>query len=195
MSQFSLILASSSPRRRQLLTEAGYSFTVAPPSEAAERVSEGDAGLPAAELVAKLAVQKAEDVARRTERGIVIACDTVAECQGDILGKPAGRDDARRMLKLLRGQEHRVYSGLCLWRRPDDPQRLQIDVTKLVMDPISDEQLEQYLDSRQWEGKAGAFGYQDGLDWVHVVEGSESNVVGLPMELLAEMLSELDQTA
>jgi septum formation protein len=194
MSNFPLVLASSSPRRRQLLTEAGYTFTVVPPSEAAESVSEGDGRLTTEKLVAKLAVQKAEEVARRTERGIVIACDTVAECQGQILGKPAGRDDARRMLRLLRGQDHRVYSGLCLWQRPDDEQRLQIEVTKLVMDPISDTELEQYLDSGQWEGKAGAFGYQDGLDWVHVVEGSQSNVVGLPMELLAQMLAGLDQT-
>ena len=59
------------------------------------------------------------------------------------------------------------------------------------MDPLSDEQLDAYLAGGQWEGKAGAFGYQDGLDWVHVVEGSESNVVGLPMELLAEMLAKL----
>lgn len=189
MSDVPLILASSSPRRKQLLSEAGYKFTVMPPSEAAESVLEGDGGLRAEALVAKLAVQKAEDVARRMERGIVIACDTVAECQGQILGKPAGREDARRMLRLLRGEEHRVYSGLCLWRRPDDEQRLQIEVTKLVMDPISDEQLEQYLNGGQWEGKAGAFGYQDGLDWVHVVEGSESNVVGLPMELLKNMLA------
>lgn len=189
MSDVPLILASSSPRRKQLLSEAGYKFTVMPPSEAAESVLEGDGGLRAEALVAKLAVQKAEDVARRMERGIVIACDTVAECQGQILGKPAGREDARRMLRLLRGEEHRVYSGLCLWRRPDDEQRLQIEVTKLMMDPISDEQLEQYLNGGQWEGKAGAFGYQDGLDWVHVVEGSESNVVGLPMELLKNMLA------
>src|SRR5437016_9404792 len=98
------------------------------------------------------------------------------------------------MLRMLRGQEHRVYSGLCVWRRPDDEQRLQIEVTKLIMDPISDRDLEQYLENGQWEGKAGAFGYQDGLDWVHVIEGSESNVVGLPMELLANMLTGLEQT-
>jgi septum formation protein len=192
MSAFPLILASSSPRRTELLSEAGYRFTIVPPSEAAENVSAVEARLPAEQLVAMLAVRKAEDVARRTERGLVIACDTVAECQGQILGKPAGREGARKMLRLLRGQEHRVYSGLCLWRRPDDAQRLEIEVTKLVMDPISDAELEQYLNSGQWKGKAGAFGYQDGLDWVHVVEGSESNVVGLPMELLAKMLREFD---
>ncbi len=193
MPEFPLILASSSPRRKSLLSEAGYQFTVMPPSEAAESaVAAMATGLPPQAMVARLAQEKARDVAARVKRGIVIACDTVAECQGQILGKPTSRDDARGMLKLLRGQQHRVYSGLCVWRRPDDEQRLEIDVTKLVMDPISEEQLEQYLDSGQWEGKAGAFGYQDGLDWVHVVEGSESNVVGLPMELLAKMLMEFE---
>jgi septum formation protein len=196
MTKLPLILASSSPRRRQLLTEAGYEFTVMQPSELAESALAATAtNLPPQPVVARLALEKARDVAARVEWGIVIACDTVAECQGEILGKPAGRDDARRMLKLLRGQEHRVFSGLCVWRRPDDEQRLQIAVTKLVMDPISDEQLEQYLDGGQWEGKAGAFGYQDGLDWVHIVEGSESNVVGLPMELLTELLAGLDRPA
>jgi septum formation protein len=69
---------------------------------------------------------------------------------------------------------------------------VQVDVTRLVMDPISDAELDAYLETEQWEGKAGAFGYQDGLDWVHVVEGSESNVVGLPMELLARMLERIE---
>jgi septum formation protein len=69
---------------------------------------------------------------------------------------------------------------------------VQVDVTRLVMDPISDAELEAYLATEQWEGKAGAFGYQDGLDWVHVMEGSESNVVGLPMELLARMLETIE---
>ena len=192
MPDFPLILASSSPRRKQLLSDAGYEFTVMPPSEAVESaVAARATDLPPQEVVAQLALEKARDVAKRVERGIVIACDTVAECRGQILGKPLGREDAGRMLRLLRGQMHRVYSGLCVWRRPDDEQRLQIEVTQLVMDPISDPELEQYLDSGQWEGKAGAFGYQDGLDWVHVVEGSESNVVGLPMELLEKMVAEL----
>ncbi|HMC11801.1 MAG TPA: Maf family protein [Pirellulaceae bacterium] len=190
MDQLPLILASSSPRRRQLLTAAGYEFTVIPPSEAAEG-DPPEMGVPPQHVVARLAFQKAQDVAKRIERGIVIGCDTVAECEGQILGKPANRDHARQMLGLLRGREHRVYSGLCLWRRPDEERRIQIDVTKLVMDSISDGELDRYLASAQWEGKAGAFGYQDGLDWVHVIEGSESNVVGLPMELLANMLAGL----
>jgi septum formation protein len=182
-----LILASSSPRRRQLLTESGYRFEVVPPSDGAECGICSSETPP--EMVARLAWQKAEDVAKRRPAGLVVGCDTVAECVGQILGKPKSRDHAREMLRLLSGREHRVYSGLCLWQRPSDKTSVQVDVTHLVMDRLSDEQLEAYLDTEQWEGKAGAFGYQDGLDWVHVVEGSESNVVGLPLELLGRMLA------
>jgi len=187
MSRPPLILASNSPRRRQLLREAGYAFTVVPPSAGAE--SPPLAGERPAQLVARLAEEKAADVAGRLAAGLVIGCDTVAECRGEILGKPADRAHARQMLALLRGQPHRVYSGLCLWRRPGDRRQTRIAVTNLVMDNLSDEQLAAYLATGDWEGKAGAFGYQDGLDWVHIASGSESNVVGLPMELLAEMLA------
>jgi septum formation protein len=182
-----LILASQSPRRRQLLREAGYAFDVVRPQESAECGICSRETPP--ELVARLAWQKAADVARHfDEEVLVLACDTVAECQGQVLGKPENRRHAREMLTLMRGREHRVYSGLCLWRRPEDATLVRVEVTHLVMDSLSDEQLNEYLDSLGWEGKAGAFGYQDGLDWVHIVEGSESNVVGLPMELLARML-------
>jgi septum formation protein len=88
-----------------------------------------------------------------------------------------------------------VLSGLCLWQRPGDTKQIRVAVTRLVMDNVSDAELEAYLATDAWEGKAGAFGYQDGLPWIHVLEGSESNVVGLPMELLSEMLAELDGQA
>jgi septum formation protein len=176
-----LILASSSPRRRQLLTDWGYTFTVIPPSAAAEdSLTAVHRNESPAQLVARLAFQKARDVAARVDRGIVIGCDTVVECQRQVLGKPTSCEHARQMLELLRGHEHHVYSGLCLWRRPEDEHHVEIDVTTLVMDAISDDELDAYLATRQWAGKAGAFGYQDGLDWVHVTAGSESNVVGLP---------------
>ena len=185
-----LILASSSPRRQLLLVEHGYRFDVIPPGEAAECGICSRETPP--EMVARLAWQKAADVAHRVDRGVVIGCDTVAECCGIILGKPKNRDHALEMLSLLRGRDHHVYSGLCLWVRPGEEHHVQVDVTRLVMDPISDAELEAYLDTEQWEGKAGAFGYQDGLDWVHVIDGSESNVVGLPMELLARMLEKIE---
>lgn len=181
-----IILASGSPRRRELLTEAGYKFTVVAPSDAAERLPRD--GEDPAELVAELARCKATDVARKIRSGTLVAADTVAECAGQILGKPAGRADARRMLELLAGREHRVYSGLCVWPLPDGRPETRVAVTTLRMERLSPEQLEEYLDGGQWRGKAGAFGYQDRHGWLHIVEGSESNVVGLPLELLAEML-------
>jgi septum formation protein len=183
-----LILASGSPRRRELLAEAGFQFEVVRPSEAAEcGVCSGESP---PELVARLAFQKAADVAAHVREGLIVACDTVAECRGQILGKPADRHHARRMLHLLRGREHHVYSGLCLWDAASGRHSVAVDVTRLRMDPVTDAQLEAYLDSEQWEGKAGAFGYQDGHDWLQVLDGSESNVVGLPLELLARMLRE-----
>jgi len=184
-----LILASRSPRRRELLARAGYPFEVCPPSETAEDGSSD--GESPARLVARLAKQKAADVAGRVALGLIVGCDTVAECNGQILGKPADQLHARRMLETLRGQEHRVLSGLCLWQQPGGRANVRVDVTTLRMDPITDAQLDDYLAGGDWIGKAGAFGYQDHLGWVHVLRGSESNVVGLPMELLAEMLAEL----
>lgn len=184
-----LILASSSPRRRELLAEHRYDFKVVPPGDTAECGICSRETPP--EMVARLAYQKAADVAAKIDQGLVIGCDTVAECMGQILGKPNNREHAAEMLRLLSGREHHVYSGLCIWRRPDDHRRVEVDVTKLVMDELSEADLDRYLDTELWDGKAGAFGYQDGNDWVHIVEGSASNVVGLPMELLARMLAEV----
>jgi septum formation protein len=190
--QPAIILASASPRRRELLEKAGYKFTVVPPADDVECgvCSEfGPAG-----LVADLAYRKAAAV-RRTcgndAASLVLAADTVAECDGFILGKPRDELDARAMLTQLSGREHRVLTGVCLWRLDRGTPLIRVAVTKLRMDKLTDEQLDEYIASGQWEGKAGAFGYQDRLGWVHVVEGSESNVVGLPMELLAEMLGEI----
>lgn len=173
------------------MNEAGYTFRVQAPSPGAECGMCSRETPP--ELVGRLAWQKAADVAPQIDEGIVIACDTVAECMGQILGKPANREHAREMLQLMSGRPHQVFSGLCLWRRPDDVTRATVEVTKLRMDPLSDELIESYLDANQWDGKAGAFGYQDGWDWIHLESGTESNVVGLPMDRLSELLTELTE--
>jgi septum formation protein len=184
-----LILASSSPRRRELLRNAGYRFEVISPADSAE------CGIcsreTAPELVARLAFQKARDVAQRQETEcLVLGADTVAHCMGHILGKPVDRDHARQMLTMLRGRRHDVYTGIYLWSIPDGKQVVDVCRTELEMEALSERVLETYLDSGKWEGKAGAFGYQDGNDWVRVIDGSESNVVGLPLERLAERLAE-----
>jgi septum formation protein len=186
-----LILASQSPRRRELLVEAGYRFTVIPPQDGAEcGVCSGETP---PQLVARLAFQKAADVAQRCQAGLILACDTVAEYQGQILGKPRDVDHARQMLNTLRGTVHHVYSGLALWEAGGAYRNVRVDSTRLRMSPLTDQQIEDYLLSGEWEGKAGAFGYQDGHDWLQIQAGSESNVVGLPMELLANMIREYQQ--
>jgi septum formation protein len=172
------------------LSQAGYQFEILPPTETAEEHSCGDDETPA-QLVGRLAYQKAADVAARVQRGLILGCDTVAECDGRILGKPADQRHARRMLQTLRGREHRVLSGLCLWEQPGGKAVVRVAVTTLRMDRLPDAQINEYLAGGAWKGKAGAFGYQDRLGWVQVLEGSESNVVGLPLELLAEMIVEI----
>ncbi len=188
-----IILASRSPRRRQLLAAAGYDFRIVVPRSVDECGSCSRES--PAQLVARLAMEKAVDVAAQVGQGLVLGCDTVAELDGQVLGKPDNELLARRMLALLSGREHRVLSGVCLWDVPNSEPVVRVDITRLRMDALSDEQLDRYVQSYEWEGKAGGFGYQDGLDWVHILEGSESNVVGLPMELLERMLIELRLTA
>jgi predicted house-cleaning NTP pyrophosphatase (Maf/HAM1 superfamily)/very-short-patch-repair endonuclease len=342
-----IILASGSPRRRELLQEAGYAFTVVPPAEDVECGVCSESG--PAGLVAELAYRKASAVRnqlllnpqseiRNPKSAIILAADTVAECDGFILGKPRDEQDARAMLTQLSGRDHRVLSGVCVWpfslppgegrgegallptkpllpadllnfareirksqtdaesliwwlmrdrrlggykfrrqhpveryvldfychdkrlaieldggqhtteqRRTTDDARnrfltahgirvvrfwnhdvlqdtetvleaiwnalhsaqgtltpspspkgkggpepsIRVAVSSLRLAKLSVAHLDEYLASGQWVGKAGSFGFQDRLGWVHIVEGSESNVVGLPMELLAEMLTEL----
>jgi septum formation protein len=199
-----LILASGSPQRRQLLAAAGFEFEVLAPREEVE-CGICSTGGPAS-LVTELAASKALDVAAQLKARqaaadaaaklsgtplVILACDTVAEVGGEVLGKPADEAHARSMLERLRGSVHRVYSGVCAWR-PLDPAAapdVQLAVSELRMDPISDAAIDEYLASGLWRGKAGAFGYQDRAGWLHLASGSESNVIGLPMELVAEMLA------
>jgi septum formation protein len=189
-----LILASGSPRRAELLTAAGYDFQVELPSAGAE-----DDALPtetAQQVVQRLAYQKAADVAGRVSAALVLAADTLAVCDGQLLGKPQDRAHAERMLRQLSGRTHFVLSGICLWDVPSGRRLVDVVRTDLLMTELDEPVLLQYLDSLRWQGKAGAFGYQDGNDWLRIIGGgSESNVVGLPMERLAELLTRFDELA
>lgn len=195
MSQPQLVLASGSPRRRELLAEAGYDFRVVAARDGVE-----EAGLCSncgpAELVVDLALLKLNDVVAQlaAESGplLVLAADTVAECDGQILGKPADEDHAAAMMRRLSGRPHRVYTGVALaWIASGAAEHLAAEavVTTLRMNELSEGWIADYVASGAWEGKAGGFGYQDGLGFVHVETGSESNVVGLPMERVAELLA------
>ena len=192
MTNRTLILASQSPRRRQLLEEAGYDFQVVPPSDSAE--CGACSGESPAQYVARLAEQKARDVAAQLkgspEDRIIVGCDTVAECDGRILGKPSDEDHARQMLTLLRGREHRVLSGLCVLWQPEGEAITTTVATQLHMKRLTDQEIDEYLDTDLWMGKAGAFGLQDRTGWIDVMDGSHANVVGLPMECLRDILAQ-----
>ena len=217
-SSFRLILGSRSPRRSLLLQENGYSYAILPSEDGVEENSEANEprDVSPSELVSELAFLKAKNVVERLtapnsierkeiakefESGdaapfVVAACDSVAVCKGEIMGKPLDRADAERMLRKLSGSLHSVQTGLCLWRtdptgRASDRIVRRIETSVLQMEPLSEEQLRSYLESGLWQGKAGAFGYQDGNDWLELVSGSASNVVGLPLEALAATLKDI----
>ena len=198
---FRIVLASQSPRRRRLLADVGFQFDVVPARDGAEQEENGVA-LDPSTLAFDFARKKALDVVEqlRTQGAtaqdrtiLVLACDSVAECQGQTLGKPIDRLDAERMLRMLSGSIPYVRTGVTIIPlEPNGSQRLQtvafVETSTLEMERLSEERLTGYLDSELWAGKAGAFGYQDGNDWLRLLGGSESNVVGLPLESVARVI-------
>ena len=185
---FRLILASGSPARRDLLARAGLPFEVRPanidePTGAGVNDIRG--------YVQEVAWLKARAIAGGVPAGVVLAADTVGWLDGQVIGKPADAADARRILRSLGGREHELWTGVCLWRRPDDLQVAWQEMTVVAFKALSDEERDRYLATRQWEGCSGAYAIQGEDDpFVRLLEGSRSNVVGLPMESLGRALRE-----
>lgn len=187
------MLASRSPRRLELAIREGWRVQVVEPPEEAEAEAAPRAETESLRAyVRRLAATKAEAVAATGVTGTILACDTLSEVDGVVLGKPVDQPDARRMLQALSGRSHRVVSGVCLWQCPGGEPCFGDAESVLEMSPLSDEFLEWYLDSGMWRGKAGACGFQDERLPLRLVSGSGSNVVGLPLELVREMLAEME---
>ena len=195
-----LILASASPRRRRLLEEAGYRFSVEPAN--LDEDAHCDGSIPPRQQVEKLAVLKAHTVAQQYagECVVVLAADTiVVSSTGEVLNKPADRVDARRILLCLSGTLHHVITGFCCTRCDDGRQVSRAEVSAVLMRRLSEADLEAYLDRGQWEGKAGAYGIQDdpgrqigeGDPFIESVSGELTNIVGLPMPQVIESLAKL----
>lgn len=184
-----LILASASPRRQQLLREAGYGFTIEP-ADIDERAV--PPGLSTDEVAEYLAVEKARVVAVRTKDAdaVVLAADTVVSLDGRQLGKPQDADDAYNMLSSLSGTIHRVITGVCVRRREE--QWVRRATSTVQMRKLSDDEVVAYVAGRQWEGKAGGYGIQDEDPFVINMGGSLTNIVGLPMEETIELLTAAD---
>jgi septum formation protein len=179
-----LVLASGSPRRRELLALLGLPFDVVP-TDVDESVRPGEAPT---ELVRRLAIQKAQAAERCDIADVVVlAADTIVELAGEILGKPADADDARRMLRALSARTHRVHTGVAV--RRDGSAACEVVTTSVTMAPMSDAAIEWYLATGEPTDKAGAYAIQGaGGAFVAAIEGSASNVVGLPLATVVDLL-------
>lgn len=182
---FRLILASGSPRRRELLSKMGYEFEVL-----VTDVDEHVAG-PAREVVGILSRRKADAAAARLEDGIVIASDTLVSMNGDVLGKPEDEDDAHRMLCELSGRTHQVYTGVTLADAADGRRLSRVVCTHVTFRELTEEEIWDYIRSGEPMDKAGAYGIQGGAGrFVAALDGSYENVIGFPVADIEEMLHE-----
>jgi septum formation protein len=180
-----LILASSSPRRRELLSWAGVAFEVSPGEvDESRKVNETPV-----EYVRRLALEKAIEAAERHPGRYVLAADTVVVLDKTIMGKPQNKDDARNMLSRLSGCQHRVITAYCLIG-PDGGKRTGHVETDVEFRRLSKEDIDRYIDSGEVWDKAGAYAIQaQGAALVKNVSGSFTNVIGLPLADVLETLS------
>ncbi len=183
----SLILASASPRRVELLRQLEVDFDVLP-SQAAEVLHEQ---MTAGELSQLNAYRKARVVSKKHPDAVVLGVDTVVALGAKCFGKPATRDEARLMLSELQGQTHYVVTGVCLTHLRAHHQRMYAEVTRVTFRSLTRDDIEHYLAKINPLDKAGAYAIQEhGDDIVRSISGSFSNVVGLPVESLREALAE-----
>lgn len=178
-----LILASGSPRRRELLAGIGVIPDEITPADIDETPQKGELPRPYA---ARLAVEKAQALHVRAD-DLVLAADTVVAVGRRILGKPADIDQARAYLRLLSGRRHRVITGVAL-RLGDQTRAKQVE-TAVKFKRLSDQEITEYLQSNEWQGKAGGYAIQGiAAAFIPAINGSYSNVVGLPLAETANML-------
>ena len=178
-----LILASGSPRRREMLSSLGLVFEVLP-TEVDEALREGEL---ASEAAVRLAAAKAESVSPDGPGTVVLAADTLVAVGGRVLGKPLSDTDALRMLRLLSDREHRVITGYCLLG--PDFKETGLAVTHVRFRALTNREMKAYVATGEPRDKAGAYAVQGlGVALVEEVNGSYSNVVGLPLAAVLEML-------
>ena len=181
-----LILASASPRRREILERMKCSFKVMP-SSMEETVF---AGLSPEDNAEELSKGKARAVAARLDRGTVVGCDTLVAVDKKILGKPASPEEAKRILTFLSGKMQKVISGLCLIHVKTGIELTGHEVTKVYTRPMSRRDVEDYVATGEGIDKAGAYAIQETGDrFIERLEGSFDNVVGFPTELFERLIS------
>jgi len=195
------ILASASPRRKDLLAEAGYKFTVVRPDidESVFPVK----GVKACEYAKRLAMAKAKNVAEKYPDCLVIGADTVVDFDGQIIGKPVDAKEAEQITRKLFSGPHKVITGIAIIRLRDGIELSESDTTTIYPKKLTTEQITEHIKSETWRNKAGAYAIKENGDesrpsktgrdeFMERIEGSLTNVMGLPMELLESILAELN---
>lgn len=182
-----IILASGSPRRRELLEQIGLPFRVCPSSFDESALHGGEP----AELAEALALEKARAVAGKMRSGIVIGADTIVVCAGTVLGKPRDDADAARMLRLLSGGWHEVITGIAVIDAASGRERSARELTRVKVRPLTAAEISAYVASGEPADKAGAYAIQGIASlFIERIEGCYANVVGLPIFRLAALLRE-----
>lgn len=188
-----IILASASPRRRELMEQAGYEFEIQVSHKEETYVSETPA-----EIVKELALLKAKDIAERNVQQdlIVIGADTVVAYEGKILGKPKSREEAFEMIRSFQGDKHQVYTGVAILHYGQDGREEIINhavKTDVYVNAMTEEEIWRYIDNDNVMDKAGSYGIQSGFA-IHIekIEGDYFNVVGLPISYIYEELRKLN---
>jgi len=187
-----LVLASESPRRAELLRDAGYRFDIAKPILAEPHWVHPNVS--PLMHVESLAYFKASGIAGDHAGKTILAADTIAVLDGRVIGKPEDRDDARDILRRLSGTSHSVITGVAILHPASGRRMLQHNISMILVRQLDDAMIDRYLDTGKWQGKAGAYGIQDQDDpFVEKVSGSFTNVVGLPLEMLVQMFEHWEQ--
>ena len=187
----SIILASASPRRQELLNNIGLKFEIIK-SNFEENISDGN--ISPESLAQQLAYGKAKDVADGRNKGIVLGADTIVVFEDKIYGKPKDKQDATKMLESLSGKTHKVITGVALIDTEKQKTVLGHEVTKVTFNELTNQEIQAYVESGDCLGKAGAYGIQNkGAILINRIEGCYFNVVGLPINKVYQMLKELDE--
>lgn len=183
-----IILASASPRRKELMQLITQDFTVVV-SAVEESALKADTPKALAQL---LAIEKCKAVAQDYPASVVIGCDTVVDVDGEVFGKPENTQEAERMLQQLSGRNHLVHTGVCM--EIDGKQTTFTETTKVFFHPITKQELKQYLSTQEPYDKAGAYGIQGAAaKFVAGIEGCYFNVVGLPVSAIYQTLQKLSE--
>lgn len=194
MQKKKIILASASPRRRELMAQAGYEFEIQ-----VSHKEENYTSTEPDEIVKELALLKAKDIAEQnaTKDLVVIGADTVVAHKGMILGKPQSKDDAFQMIKGFQGDKHQVYTGVAILNYDKEGNETIVNhavKTDVYVNPMTDEEIWKYIETDNVMDKAGSYGIQSGFAvYIEKIEGDYFNVVGLPISYIYRVLKEIEE--